>query len=221
MSGACGCALSVGSRVRSGQLAFPVRLWKVRVGRSSTPRLCGDAWAGPDPEGVTRGFVSRTHPGTHSGGGGCGPGPGGILLGALLPRKFPEVLLRLFPLVLKEPSPTLHLRLLWPGERRSGPRSSCPRIRTSLVRVLPSLVPSHPPELVLNPEPPRILGVRVPIPDPRLSPVLVLLFLVPRIPGWDPPIPDLWWSLVCVLHGSLSKPHWLSCSSTACPTLGS
>lgn len=87
----------------------PVRLWKVRVGRSTAPRRCGDAWAGPDPEGVTRGFVSRAHPGTHSGDGGCGPGPGGILLGALLPKKFPEVLLRIFQLVLKEPSPTLHL----------------------------------------------------------------------------------------------------------------
>lgn len=106
-----------------------MRLWKVRVGRSSAPRRCGDAWAGPDPEGVTRGFVSRAHPGTPSGDGGCGPGPGpgGILLGALLPKKFPEVLLRIFQLVLKEPSPTLHLLQLWPGERRSGPRLSCPR----------------------------------------------------------------------------------------------
>lgn len=69
-------------------------LWKVRVGRSSAPRRCGDAWAGPDPEGVTRGFVSRAHPGMHNGGGGCGPGPGGILLGALLPKKFPEVQLK-------------------------------------------------------------------------------------------------------------------------------
>lgn len=91
----------------SGSERTSVRLWKVRVGRSSAPRRCGDARAGPDPEGVTRGFVSRAHPGTHNAGGGCGPGlgPRGILLGALLPEKFPEVLLRVFQLVLKEPSP--------------------------------------------------------------------------------------------------------------------
>lgn len=105
----------------------PVRFWKVRVGRSSARRRCGDAWAGPDPEGVTRGFVSRAHPGTPRGDGGCDPGPGGILLGALLPKKFPEVQLRAFQLVLKEPSPTLHFLQLWPGERRSGSRFSCPR----------------------------------------------------------------------------------------------
>lgn len=97
------CAL----RGFSGSERTSVRLWKVRVGRSSAPRRCGDARAGPDPEGVTRGFVSRAHPGTHNAGGGCGPGlgPRGILLGALLPEKFPEVLLRVFQLVLKEPSP--------------------------------------------------------------------------------------------------------------------
>lgn len=136
---------------------LPVRLWKVRVGRSSAPRRCGDAWAGPDLEGVTRGFVSRVHPGTPSGGGGCGPGPGGILLRALLPRKFPEVLLRLFQLVLKEPSPIFRLLQLWPGERRSGPRSSCPRN-------------------------PRIPGAGPPILGPFLSPALVLQSCAPAHP---------------------------------------
>lgn len=137
--------------------------------------------------------------------------------GALLPEKFPEVLLRVFQLVLKEPSPVLH-----PESGAQVLDRPAPGTRASLVQVFPSVVPTtNPLVLVLQSVEPAQPWCWCTISDPRLSSVESFYSWSPRIPVSNPPISDPWSSLMCVFRGSLSKPHWLSRSSTACPKLGS
>lgn len=60
--------------------------------------------------------------------GGLRPGPRRHLAGNPSAKEVSRSPAEGIPASTEEPSPTLHLLPLWPGERRSGPRSSCPRI---------------------------------------------------------------------------------------------
>lgn len=141
---------------------------------------------GRTPRASRGGFVSRTLPGTRRGRWGRRPGPWRRLAGSPSAEKFPGVLLTVFQLVLKEPSPTLHLLPLWPAERRSGPRFPAPGTRASLVRVFPSAAPAaSSPGVDPSVRRPRASSVWV-FPTPILACLKVsVLFLVPKNPWFE------------------------------------